>query len=160
MRLPYFFFGTLMDPDVLQRVLGRSPGALSTSATLHGYARVRVANEPYPALVSAPGASVDGLLLGHYSEEDDRRIRYFEDFDFAIEQTEVETAAGPRTAHFCGAVSNIAPTDLPWSYEDWVRTEKERFLRVTEIYMAAYGTLDGEAADRLWLDTVADLFRR
>lgn len=160
MRLPYFFFGTLMDPDVLELVLGRAPGALSASATLHGYARVRVANEPYPALVSAPGAIVDGLLLQDYSDEDDRRIRYFEDFDFAIEQTVVETASGPQDAHFCGAISNIAPTDLPWSYEEWVRTEKDRFLQVAEIYMAAYGTLDGEAADKLWLDTVAELFGR
>ncbi|WP_420406315.1 gamma-glutamylcyclotransferase family protein [Nisaea sp.] len=160
MRLPYFFFGTLMDPDVLELVLARPAGALSTSAVLRGYRCVRVANEPYPALVESPGGSVRGLLLRDYSDEDDRRIRYFEDFDFAIEQTVVETADGPLDAHFCGAVSNVAPTDLPWSYEEWARTEKDRFLRVAEIYMTAYGTLDGEAADRLWLDTVADVFGR
>ncbi|UUX48612.1 gamma-glutamylcyclotransferase [Nisaea acidiphila] len=158
MKLPYFFFGTLMDQDVLERVLGRAPGPLSTAAVLHGYSRVRVDREPYPALVTAPGHRVAGLLLRDYSAEDDRRIRYFEDFDFAIEQTEVETEAGSETAHFCGAVSNITPMDEPWSYEEWVRTDKERFLRVTDIYMKGYGTLDAEAADRLWLDTVAELF--
>lgn len=160
MPLPYFFFGTLMDPDVLERVLGRAPGPLSTSAVLHDYARVRVDREPYPALVTAPGRRVDGLLLHDYSEEDDRRIRYFEDFDFAIEQTVVETRAGREAAHFCGAVSNITPTDEPWCYEEWVRTEKDRFLKVTDIYMTGYGKLDAESADRLWLDTVAEIFRR
>lgn len=87
--LPYFFFGTLMDPDVLSLVLGRDPGPLSTVATLSGFARVRVEGEPYPALVEAPDGQVEGLLLRDYVPEDDQRIRFFEDFDFAIEQCSV-----------------------------------------------------------------------
>ena len=156
--LPYFFFGTLMDPDVLSLVLGRDPGPLSTEATLSGFARVRVEGEPYPALVEAPGGQVEGLLLHDYGPEDDRRIRFFEDFDFSIEQCSVETASGSATALYCGAVRNIAPMDTPWSYADWVRDEKDRFLKVAGIYMAGYGVLDPEAADRLWLDTVREIY--
>lgn len=48
--------------------------------------------------------------------------------------------------------------DITWSYEDWVRDEKDRFLKVAEIYMAGFGVLDPEAADRLWLDTVRDVY--
>lgn len=160
MRLPYFFFGTLMDPDVLAIVLARAPGPFSATAVLPGYARVRVAGETYPALVSAPDGRVEGLLLRDYSDEDDRRIRFFEDFDFAIERAVVETDAGPETAYFCGAIRNITATDAPWRYEDWVRKDKVRFIRAAEIYMAAFGRLDGEAADRLWAETIADIFGR
>tara|TARA_E500000318_G_scaffold76301_1_gene70897 strand:- start:147 stop:632 length:486 start_codon:yes stop_codon:yes gene_type:complete len=156
--IPYFFFGTLMDPDVLSLVLGRDPGPLSTVAILSDFARVRVEGEPYPALVEAPGGQVEGLLLSDYVPEDDRRIRFFEDFDFAIEQCSVETASGPVTALYCGAVRNIAPMDTTWSYSDWMRDEKDRFLKVAEIYMASFGVLDPEAADRLWLDTVRDVY--
>jgi len=156
--LPYFFFGTLMDPDVLSLVLGRDPGPLSTAATLSGFARVRVEGEPYPALVEAPGGQVEGLLLRDYVPEDDLRIRFFEDFDFAIEQCSVETALGPARALYCGAVRNIAPMDITWSYADWARDEKDRFLKVAEIYMAGFGVLDPEEADRLWLDTVREVY--
>ncbi|MEO9904299.1 gamma-glutamylcyclotransferase family protein [Nisaea sp.] len=156
--LPYFFFGTLMDPDVLTIVLGRDPGALSKAATLSGFSRVRVENEPYPALVEEAGGQVEGLLLGDYVPEDDQRIRFFEDFDFAIEQCSVVTASGPEKALYCGAVRNIKPTDIPWSYDEWTRLEKARFLKATGIYMACYGTLDGAAADELWLDTIREIF--
>lgn len=158
--LPYFFFGTLMDPDVLGMVLGRDPGPFAANARLDGFARVRVSGEPYPALVAASGGGVEGVLLRSYSEEDDRRIRFFEDFDFAIEQCSVEVDGAPVQALFCGAIRNIEATDLPWSYEDWVRDEKGKFLRVARIYMDSYGLLDGAAADRLWLDTVREIYGR
>lgn len=157
---PYFFFGTLMDPDVLRLVLGRDPGPFAAAAILHGFERVRVEGESYPALAAAPAGRVEGVLLRGYTAGDDLRIRYFEDFDFTIERCEVHTAAGAETAYFCGAVRNIAPTDLPWSYVDWAASEKEKFLQVARIYMAAYGELEGEAADRLWLDTVEEVFGR
>lgn len=160
MRLPYFFFGTLMDPDVLRLVLGRDPGPYAAAASLSGFARVRVADEAYPALVAAPDSEVRGRLLREYSVEDDRRIRFFEDFDFAIEECEVVTADGVESAFFCGAVRNIRPMDRSWSYDEWVASEKERFLKVASIYMAAYGVLDGAAADRLWLDTMQDVYGR
>lgn len=147
-----------MDPDVLALVLGRDPGPLSAVAMLSGFARVRVESEPYPALVQAHGGRVEGLLLRDYAAEEDQRIRFFEDFDFAIEHCSVETADGTETALYCGAVRNIAPTDTTWSYVDWVRDEKERFLKVAEIYMAGFGVLDPEAADRLWLDTVREIY--
>lgn len=147
-----------MDPDVLSLVLGRDPGPLSAAATLSGFTRVRVESEPYPALVAAPGGQVDGLLLRDYVPEDDQRIRFFEDFDFAIGHCSVETVSGRETALYCGAVRNIAPMDIPWSYADWVRDEKDRFLKVAEIYMAGFGVLDPEAADRLWLDTVREIY--
>ena len=52
----YFFFGTLMDQDVLSVVLGRRPApGMIRSASLAGYRRFRARCESYPVLVAASG---------------------------------------------------------------------------------------------------------
>jgi hypothetical protein len=76
----FFFFGTLMDRDLLERVLGRRvPDGELTPARLSGYRRVRAVTADYPVLVPSPGAVVDGVLLRAASRRDETRMRHFED---------------------------------------------------------------------------------
>lgn len=55
-----FAYGTLMFPPIFTAVTGRE-GAMRP-AVLAGYARLRVRDTPYPALVAAAAASTEGLL--------------------------------------------------------------------------------------------------
>ena len=60
--MTYFFFGTLMDRDVLATVLDRAVAHEEMiPAWLHDYARVRAATVSYPILVTSPGVVVRPL---------------------------------------------------------------------------------------------------
>lgn len=56
-----FVYGTLRVPAVLARVLGRVPALVN--AELRDYRRGRVVGQSYPAVLAAPGATVDGAVL-------------------------------------------------------------------------------------------------
>ncbi len=64
MSLPLFAYGTLRDPDLLSAVLGRplQPRALHL-ARAPGFRAVPYPDRIYPALVRAPGAAAEGLVL-------------------------------------------------------------------------------------------------
>ena len=59
-----FVYGTLRDPDLLAGVLARplNAGAM-LAAHAPGFAAVHYTNRPYPALVRAPSAAAEGLVL-------------------------------------------------------------------------------------------------
>ncbi|KAL8279230.1 hypothetical protein RQP46_008267 [Phenoliferia psychrophenolica] len=68
-----FFYGTLMVPAVLERVLGRKGTGLTTSdAVLDAHARFHVAGCDYPAVVSAPAGSA---ILGRALSQDEGSVR-------------------------------------------------------------------------------------
>ena len=62
--LPLFVYGTLRDPDMLSAVLGRPLNAAAMHrARAPGFRAVPYPGRVYPALVRAPGAAAEGLLL-------------------------------------------------------------------------------------------------
>jgi gamma-glutamylcyclotransferase (GGCT)/AIG2-like uncharacterized protein YtfP len=70
-----FTYGTLQNAEVIAQVVGRSWP--SSPALLEGYARYRVNDKPYPALVEEPGAQVQGsLYLGVTQTELERLDDY------------------------------------------------------------------------------------
>ncbi len=73
-----FFFGSLMDRDIAELVLGHriEPG-LQQPGFLHGYERLLVAEESYPALAPRPGSKVTGLIVEQISAVDMARMQFF-----------------------------------------------------------------------------------
>lgn len=71
-----FFYGTLVHPAVLQRVVGRS--IKGVEATALEYNRVQVLGEDYPALVAFPESSVVGLLVQGLTAHELRCLDAFE----------------------------------------------------------------------------------
>lgn len=71
-----FTYGSLMFPDVWQRVAGAS---FSTQpATLPGFAAWKVRGETYPGLAPAPGAETAGVVYFDVSPEAASRLDAFE----------------------------------------------------------------------------------
>lgn len=128
--MTYFFFGTLMDPDVLATVLDRPLAHEETvPAWLHDYRRVRAAAASYPLLVPAPGVVVGGVVFRPNDPRDDLRIRHFEGEEYAERWLSVQLVGGSRRAArvFFGAEA-LQPTDELWDLAAWRGVHKAAFL--------------------------------
>jgi hypothetical protein len=150
----YFFFGTLMDRDVLELVLARTvPADAFLAARLEGFRRVRIHHDSFPILVADAAAAVDGLVFDSASAEEDRRIRFFEDYDYALAPCRPLLADGSSvSAMLCGAQADVLGSDEPWELDRWAARHKRGFLELSRIYMACYGRLTPEQAEPVWVE--------
>jgi Gamma-glutamyl cyclotransferase, AIG2-like len=135
--MTYFFFGTLMDRDVLVTVLDRPvAGGELRRAWLHGYQRVRAATAPYPVLVPAPGVVVEGVVFSPKDRRDDVRIRHFEEGEYVERWLAAHLPGGRRlTARVFLALEGLGRTDQPWCLTDWAREHKAAFLEQCQEWM-------------------------
>ncbi len=148
----FFFFGLLRDADVIERVTGRPWTAdRFTGARLAGARLVSLRGETFPMLVAAPGVWVPGVLVEGLTESDLDRIGFFESVEYRPATVEVELRAGGRVAaRAFAATLRAVHHEEPWSFEIWRRRDKARALRETELWMALFGHLSAEEADRRW----------
>lgn len=126
-----FFYGTLMDGDLLARVAGCVIDPARTEpATIAGYRRSGVAGERYPILVPYGPGRAEGLLVRDLSQEALRRLVTYEGADFRLAPVTVTTARGEATA--AAAFLNagpIRPSHRDWRLAAWQRRWKKRALR-------------------------------
>ncbi len=75
----FFFYGTLMDPDVLGLVIGRNGSfAGLEEAHLDGYHTACLDGQSYPALKEETGARAQGRLARGLCLNEAARISYYE----------------------------------------------------------------------------------
>lgn len=110
-----FVYGTLLDPDLLKRLLGRIPD--SAPADLGHHARYTVTGEPYPGLVPEPGTTTSGALLFGLSPTELSRLDAYES-DLYDRRTVVTRTVDGQT---CTAYAYVVPrqnrhllSDQPW----------------------------------------------
>lgn len=119
-----FAYGTLMWPEVLEAVIGRAPSG--TPVTLHGFLRLRVKEEFYPALVDSHSHDVvDGVLYLDLTEAEFRHLDRFE----GKEYDRREVCVGTQPAHVYVLNDNwrhIADP-RPWRPEDVKKQQLEAF---------------------------------
>ena len=135
--MPFFFFGTLMDRDVLEIVLGRPVAKDELApARLRGYRRVRTAARPYPMLKPDPDGVVEGILLMEPSSRDEARILHFEDEEYVEGRTTVHSASGRALeARVFFALAGMGETEEPWATDSWASRHKGAFLRQCHRWM-------------------------
>lgn len=146
--MTYFFYGTLMDRDVLATVLDRPVAEHELiPAWLHDYRRVRAATASYPVLVHSPGVVVGGVVFRPKNERDDVRIRHFEDAEYAERWLCVHLAGGHRIpARVFFALEALPPSDEPWDLATWRRRHKREFLEHCRAWMCDCPACDRAAA--------------
>lgn len=71
-----YVYGTLQVPAIFAQIVGRHLKA--EPAILAGYARYRVQERAYPAIVEQPGAHVEGLVYGGLSSTELERLDLYE----------------------------------------------------------------------------------
>ena len=75
----FFFYGTLLDRDVMALVIGRRlPPQAYVTAGLPGHARRRAKNATYPIVVTARSGEVPGAVVGGLSHRDVARLAAYE----------------------------------------------------------------------------------
>jgi len=88
-----FVYGSLVQPNCLDEVLGhRHPGE-RLEARLANYRRVSTPTYEYPFIVAAPGESVDGVLLMDLTAYDLQVLDRYEEVESGVyrrESVEVE----------------------------------------------------------------------
>lgn len=148
----WFFFGSLLDPDVLHIVLDSPLQALHRqTALLPGFARYRVEQETFPAMAPHSESCVEGLLVSGLSEEDGRRICFFEGDEFVLQKHHVQTLDGAtHEALVFRATELIALSSEPWSLNHWQQQHKPLYLQMSRDWMQAYGTAGYQELNQQW----------
>jgi Gamma-glutamyl cyclotransferase, AIG2-like len=129
----FFFYGTLMDPDLLSGVLGRriAPSAL-ISALLRGYRRSAVRGANYPVVVRDEGAWVEGMVLsGVTIAERDHLVRYEgENYVLACALAEFPERPPEPVLFFEPRPGAVAATGEPWSLARWRLRDKSSAMKM------------------------------
>jgi len=131
--LRWFFYGTLLDPEILAIVLGRpvDPAAL-IAADIAGYRRVAVRGEVYPALIPAPGATVAGAAAVFDAASDEARLRYYEGDEYDLVDVAVSTADGDLPARaFIAGDGMTLDKDTDWTLAQW-RADGDRAVMIDQ----------------------------
>lgn len=125
-----FVYGTLMFPEVFEAVCGVRPAA--QAASLQGYARRRVRDAVYPALVECAGARTDGLLLDAIDAAQWRQLDAFEGALYKRVTVHVERGTdGLKLAaqtYVAAPQSRHHILDEPWQLPAFDARELARYL--------------------------------
>lgn len=126
----FFFYGTLIDPDVRRLVLGRRAPTEVEPARLAGWRRVPVAGTTYPAIVRDPLAVVDGILVRGLDAGALALLERYEGSEYEVLLVEVETASGRHVAAqtFALRPRRVRRRHGEWDFNDWERRHKRRFI--------------------------------
>jgi hypothetical protein len=126
----FFFYGTLLDRDIMALVIGRRlPPSAFVAAKLEGHVRRRARGVSYPILVRAPGGEVDGMVVGGLTARDVERLSAYEGPRYRIAALKVRMSGGLRTVSvFEPLESGFQPVAGAWSLSLWQGRYKRPFF--------------------------------
>lgn len=137
---PMFFFGTLMDEDVLAAVLGR-PAAPQTlePARLSGWRRLTIAGRTYPMLIPHATGTVEGLLAHGLDERDRSRLDFYEGPEYRVGLLPVRAADGDEvSAEVYLGLNDVVASRNEWRLGTWRLRHKRAALARIRALMAGW----------------------
>jgi gamma-glutamylcyclotransferase (GGCT)/AIG2-like uncharacterized protein YtfP len=122
-----FAYGTLMWPEILADVIGRSME--STPAVLRNVRRLRVRDQVYPSVVAEPGAQVEGVLYTGLTDMEMASLDQFEGCEYEQRLVEIQTANGPVNAavYFTSEKAMVLLEKDEWHPDHLPQSLVERF---------------------------------
>lgn len=147
-----FVFGSLMDLDLMARVIGRDAAHVRMApASIRGFQRRRVAGEHYPVLVPKPDGLVDGRLVEGLTAADIDRVHFYEGDVYELVPVTATTEDGRRvTALVFLDTGAIDVSHDGWDFDAWVQTERSMALVLAERLMTYYGRISLREVEGIW----------
>ncbi len=135
----FFFYGTLIDPDVRRAVLGRLAPETVEPATLPGWRRFAAKGVTFPIARPDPKAEMEGVLARGLSAAAGRLLDAYEGDGYR--RTKVEIVASGKTLSAILYVDDGSGTLVAaqgaWSYATWAKRDKRAFLAKLRTQVAA-----------------------
>jgi len=125
--LRFFFYGTLLDPDIRRTVLGVED-APCAPALLADWRRVFVRGDTYPVLVRRMGETMDGLLSPDLTADAVRKLRAYEGPSYRERALSVEAAGQWVTATVFVPKDPGVATGRAWHLSLWQKRHKPTYL--------------------------------
>ncbi len=116
-----FFYGTLLDHDVMALVIGRRlPPSAFVPARLKGHVRRRVKGVSYPISVRDPGGEVEGVVVGRPDQTRCRAAVGFRGTRYRIAPLKVTVDGVLKTVSvFEPKEESFQPVDGAWDLALW-----------------------------------------
>ncbi|KAF9431886.1 hypothetical protein BGZ76_011573 [Entomortierella beljakovae] len=153
---PCFFYGSLMEPKVLNAVTRPAPDAdhFAVRATVKGYTRYTYHNQPFPGMITSqdPEEIVEGLLVFGHTDLERYRLDQFEGSEYP-RTTLFVTVHGHVPAKYTIGDKDIEPeTNLeafaylftgplehlnlekPWDYEAFKREHVADWMTIDDTF--------------------------
>lgn len=148
----FFFYGTLLDPDVFRIVLGEDLASMrDRPAVLPGYRRVRARAGNFPVLVRRSGGRVRGRLVSGLGARALGAIAHFEGPDYEPGRALVIGAGQRRLSAwvFLPRRAGVG-SGHGWELARWQQRDKPRLLPQLRRWMAEPGATDLRSTEVLW----------
>ena len=119
----FFFYGTLLDPDVFSAVLLKDQIELFESdLTVKGFCCFKVLGESFPVLLPSPNTEVKGKIF-RIPQSLQERLYFFEDLggDFDIESFNV--AHNNRKVFYFSPTSKLKVSKAYWKFEEFQKVK-------------------------------------
>ncbi len=145
---PFFFFGTLLHPPLLETVLGDVAHLRLNPDRLPGY-RVRgVADGLFPGLETDPAAFAKGLRVSGLTAENIARLNFYEEcFEYVLRDLRAED--GTPVQVYYPATDRLA-FEGPWSLDDWARDWGDLSVLAAREVMRFFGNRSAQATGRMF----------
>ncbi|MBI2739560.1 MAG: gamma-glutamylcyclotransferase [Rhodospirillales bacterium] len=126
----FFFYGTLLDPDVMALVIGRRlPPSAFIPAILPGHSRRRAKGATYPVVVRDAADRVQGVVVGGLTSRDVARLAAYEGPGYRIARLKVRIGEEFATVSvFEPVVARLQPSTSSWDYALWKGRHKRSFV--------------------------------
>ena len=148
----FFFYGTLLDPDVRRAVIGRAvPNAAILDVSLVGYRVARAQGRSYPILAPALAALAKGILVHGLSDAEAARLFHYEDKGYdPVEVTVADARGRARRGWVFMPGQRLSAMAEDWSYAAWGRRHKRRMMPLIAAWMERYAGPRGVPKFRVW----------
>lgn len=146
-----FFFGSLRDAQLLERVLGRAVDpACIVAATAPGRLACALEEQAYPYLAEMPGSWAEGVVVTGLNADDMDRLEYYEEAEYGLAPLDVECGGQMRRVQYFHSTPKVTPRTQPWDFAAWQRDEKAVAIEAAIELMAHKDVVPVEQMDTIW----------